>query len=158
LPDIKVFISEISPQRAMVVQQKSILIVDDEPSVREALKIVLKPIGQVYTAPDGGKALQFLQKDKIDLVVLDLNMPGLSGMDVLKQIKKDDPDIEVIVISAQGSPQNVQDASRYGAGDFIIKPFDVSDLINRVNKSLEKRDYNLRLRNFNRYNSAVIRK
>ena len=120
--------------------------------------MILKPNYQVHTATDGREALQSIQKDKIDLVALDLKMPGLSGIDVLQQIKKNDPDIEVIVITAHGTPQNVQDASRYGAGDFISKPFNVPDLISSINKSLERRNHNLRLKNFNRYNSVVIRK
>lgn len=137
--------------------RNSILIVDDELSVRESLKMILKPDYQVHTAADGIEALQSIQKNKIDLVALDLRMPSLSGIDVLQQIKESDPDIEVIVITAHGTPQNVQDASRYGAGDFITKPFNVPDLIESINKSLEKRNYNLRLKNFNRYNSVVIR-
>jgi len=140
-----------------MAQKKSILVVDDELGVRESLKMILKSIYQVYTAVDGGEALQSIQKDKIDLVALDLTMPGLSGINVLQQIKKDYPDMEVIVITAHGTPQNVQEASRYGAGDFITKPFNVPDLIDSINKSLERRSHNLRLKNFSRYNSVVIR-
>src|SRR4030042_3488261 len=119
--------------------------------------MILKPICQVYTAIDGREALESIQKDKIDLVALDLKMPGLSGIDVLRQIKENDPDIEVIVITAHGTPQNVQEASRYGAGDFISKPFNIAGLMNSINTSLERRNKNLRLNNFNRYNSVVIR-
>ena len=140
-----------------MARTKSILVVDDELSVRESLKMILKPIYQVYTAVDGQQALQFIQNDKIDLVALDLKMPGLPGIDVLQQIKKNDPDIEVIIITAHRTPQNIQDASQYGAGDFITKPFNVPDLIHSIKKSLEKRNHNLRLKNFNRYNSVVIR-
>jgi DNA-binding NtrC family response regulator len=140
-----------------MAQNRSILIVDDEPSVRESLKMILKLKYQVHTATEGMEALQFIQKNKIDLVALDLRMPGLSGIEVLQQIKKDYPDIEVIVITAHGTPQNVQEASRYGAGDFINKPFNVPDLIDSINKSLERRSYNLRLKNFSRYNAVVIR-
>jgi len=140
-----------------MAHRKTILIVDDELGVRESLKMILKPIGQIYTATDGREALASVQKDKIDLVALDLKMPGLSGMDVLRQIKINDPDIEVIVITADGTPHNVQEANRYGAGDFFSKPFNVPDLINSINKSLERRSHNLRLKNFSRYNSVVIR-
>jgi DNA-binding NtrC family response regulator len=140
-----------------MTQRKSILIVDDELGVRESLTMILKPNYQIYTAMDGREALQSIQKDKIDLVALDLKMPGLSGIDVLRQIKKNDPDIEVIVITANGTPQNVQEASRYGAGDFITKPFNVPGLMNSINTSLERRNKNLRLKNFNRYNSVIIR-
>ncbi len=130
-----------------MAQKKSILIVDDEISIRETLKMLLKPNYDVRTAVDGREALQSIQKDKIDLVLLDLIMPGLSGIDVLQQIRKNDPDIEVIIITAYGTPQSVQEAMRYGAGDFITKPFDIPNLIDRINKSLEKRNYNLRPKN-----------
>ena len=141
-----------------MARTKSILVVDDELSVRESLKMILKPIYQVYTAVDGQQALQFIQNDKIDLVALDLKMPGLSGIEVLQRIKENDPDIEVIIITAHRSSQNIQDASQYGAGDFFTKPFNVFDLIGSIKKSLEKRSHNLRLKNFSRYNSAVIQR
>jgi DNA-binding NtrC family response regulator len=139
-----------------MAQKRSILVVDDESGVREAIGTILKPKYDVYTAADGNEAIQFIQKDKIDIVTLDLTMPGLSGIEVLKQIKRRNADIEVIVISAHGTPQNHQEAVRHGADDFIMKPFNAPDLINSVSKSLERRAYNLRLRNFARYNSSVI--
>ena len=71
-----------------MAQKRSILIVDDEFGIRESLKMILKPIYQVHTAADGKEALRCMQKDKIDLVTLDLKMPGLSGIDVLRRSKK----------------------------------------------------------------------
>ena len=139
-----------------MAQKRSILVVDDESSVRESIRMILKPKYEVYTAANGNEALQCIQKDKIDIVTLDLKMPGLSGIEVLKQIKKRNSDIEVIVISGYGTPQNHQEAVRHGAGDFIIKPFNAPDLINSVCISLERRTHNLRLRNLARYNSSVI--
>ena len=139
-------------------QKRSILVVDDESSVREAIRMILKPKYDVYTAANGSEALQCLQKDKIDIVTLDLTMPGLSGLEVLKQIKKSNADIEVIVVSAYGTPQNTQEAVRHGAGDFIIKPFNAPDLIDSICKSVERRTHNLRLRNLARYNSSVVMK
>jgi putative two-component system response regulator len=141
-----------------MAQKRLILIVDDELGVRESLKMILKPICEVQTAADGKEALQFIQKEKIDLVTLDLKMPGLSGMDVLRQIKKNDPDIEVVIITAYGTVQNTQDAIRYGVGDFLSKPFNVPELIESVNKSLARRSKTLRLKNFSLYNSLVERK
>ena len=141
-----------------MAQKRAILIVDDELGVRESLRMIFMPNYQVHTAVDGKEALQSIQKDKIDLVALDLRMPGLSGIDVLRQIKKNDPDIEVIVITAHGTAEDAKEAVRYGAGDFITKPFNISDLVNSVNKSLERRSKNLRFKNFSRYNSAVVRK
>ena len=139
-----------------MAQKKSILVVDDESGVRDSIRMILKPQYDVYMAADGSEALQCIQKDKIDIVTLDLTMPGLSGIEILKQIKEWNADIEVIVISAYGTPQNHQDAVRHGAGDFIIKPFNAPDLINSVGKSVERRTLNLRLRNLARYNSSVV--
>ncbi len=137
-------------------QNRSILIVDDELGVRESLKMILKPIFQVYTATGGKEALQCLQKEKIDLVTLDLKMPGLSGFEVLRAIKRNHPGIEAIVITAYGTVENAMEAIRCGA-EFIIKPFNVPDLLISLNKSLQKQSYNLRLRNFGLYNSLVVR-
>jgi len=137
-------------------QKKSILVVDDETGVRESIRMILKPNYDVYTAADGSEALQCIQKDKIDIVTLDLRMPGLSGIEVLREIKKINADIEVIVVSAYGTPQNHQEAVNHGADDFIIKPFNAPDLINSICKSVERRAYNLRLRNLARYNSSVV--
>ena len=139
-----------------MAQKRSILVVDDESSVRESIRMILKPKYDVYTAENGNEALQCIQKDKIDIVTLDLTMPGLSGIEVLKQIKKSNADIEVIVVSAYGTPQNTQEAARLGANDFIIKPFNTPDLIDSICKSVERRTHNVRLRNLARYNSSVV--
>jgi DNA-binding NtrC family response regulator len=139
-----------------MAQKRSVLIVDDEFGIRESLKMILKPICEVHTAADGKEALLCVQKDKIDLVTLDLKMPGLSGIDVLRQIKRDDPDIEVVVITAYGTVENAQEANRYGAG-FITKPFNVPDLIHSIIESLERRSTRLRLKNFSQYNLLVVR-
>ncbi len=136
---------------------KSVLIVDDELSVRESLKMILKPMCRVHTAADGKEALECIEKNKIDVVTLDLRMPGLSGMDVLRQIKRRDPDIEVMIITAFGSLGDSEDATRQGATGIISKPFNISELMTMVNELLEKRKSNLRLRNLSLYNSLVVR-
>lgn len=120
-----------------MAQTASILIVDDEFGVRESLKMILKPNYQVHTAANGEEALQCIQKDQIDLVTLDLKMPGLSGLEVLREIKKNNPEIEVVVITANDNEKNIKEATRYGV-DFITKPFNVPDLLNSLNRSLEK--------------------
>jgi DNA-binding NtrC family response regulator len=137
-------------------QNRSILIVDDEFGVRESLKMILKPIYHVHTAANGEEALQCIQKEKIDLVTLDLKMPGLSGMEVLREIKKNYPDIETIIITAYGSGESAMEAIRSGA-EFITKPFNVPDILMSLNKSFEKQRHNLTLKNFSLYNSLVVR-
>lgn len=128
-------------------QKGSILIVDDEVGPRESLRMILKPIYEIYTAANGDEALQVIQNENIDLVTLDLRMPGLSGIDVLREIKKIRADVEVIVITGYGTLTNAQEAIRYGAGDFISKPFNVADIIAIISKSFERRNYNMKIKN-----------
>ncbi|MCX5911509.1 MAG: response regulator [Deltaproteobacteria bacterium] len=129
-----------------MAQKGSILIVDDEVGPRESLRMILKPIYEIYTATNGDEALQVIQDENIDLVTLDLRMPGLSGIDVLREIKKVRADVEVIVITGYGTLTNAQEAIRYGAGDFISKPFNVADIIAIISKSFERRNYNIKIK------------
>lgn len=126
----------------------SILIVDDELGPRESLRMILEPIYDVHTVDNGQEALNFICREKVDLVTLDLKMPGLTGVDVLREIKNLRPDIDVIIITGYGSLNNAQEAIRFGAGDFISKPFNVADIIAIVSKSFERRSYNLKVKNF----------
>lgn len=129
----------------MVQNKGTILIVDDEAGPRESLRMILKPIYNVFTARNGKEALELIQKENIDLVTLDLNMPGISGIEVLKEIKKIRSDIEVIIVTGYGTLKNAQEVIRYGAGDFISKPFNVADIVAIVSKSFERRNYNLKI-------------
>ncbi len=127
--------------------KKSVLIVDDEVSVREALRQILKRFYEVHIAANGEEALQCVRRESIDLVTLDLKMPKMSGIEVLREIKKIKEDVEVIIITAYGNPDNAGEALYYGAGDFIAKPFDVSDVTTKVNDSLERRYHGLKVKN-----------
>ncbi len=136
-----------------MAQAGSILIVDDELGPRESLRMILKPMYSVHTASNGQEALKFLQKEDIDLVTLDLKMPGLSGLETLKEIKKFKPEVEIIIITGYGTLTNAQEAIRNGAGDFISKPFNVADIIAIISKSFERRSYNLRIKSlFQKFN------
>jgi DNA-binding NtrC family response regulator len=73
-------------------------------------------------------------------------MPVLPGIEVLKNIKKLQPDIEVMIVTGYGTLGNAQEAIRYGAGDFISKPFNVADIITIVSKAFERRSYNLKIK------------
>lgn len=123
----------------------TILIVDDEAGPRESLRMILKPIYNIFTASNGKEALEIIQRENIDIVTLDLNMPGISGIEVLKEIKKIKSDIEVIIVTGYGTLKNAQEVIRYGAGDFISKPFNVADIVAIVSKSFERRNYNLKI-------------
>ena len=126
--------------------KKSILIVDDEMAVRESLRMILKPHYEVFTAADGHEALECVRNQKIDLITLDLKMPGLSGIDVLREVKRLRDDVEVIIITAYGTATNAGESIYFGAGDFIIKPFDVFDINTKVKKSLDRQTKNLEIK------------
>jgi putative two-component system response regulator len=123
----------------------TILIVDDEFGPREALRIILKSMYNVHTAENGEEALDYIRREEVDLVTLDLKMPGLSGFDVLREIKAFNKDIDVIIVTGLGSLPNAKEAVHYGAGDFISKPFNVAEIITIVSKVFERRNYTARI-------------
>ena len=128
-----------------MASKETILVVDDEAGPRESLRMILKPLYEVHTASGGQETLHLIQSKDIDVVTLDLNMPGLPGIDVLKEIRNLRPKTEVIVITGYGTLNNAQEAIRFGAGDFISKPFNVADVISIVAKSFERRNYTLKI-------------
>ena len=127
--------------------QGSVLVVDDEFGPRESLRMILKPIYDVRTAASGQEALNFICRENVDVVTVDLKMPGLSGIDVLREIKKMRTEVEVVIVTGYGTPTNAVEAFRYGAVDFIFKPFNVADIISVIKKSVERRNSNLAIKN-----------
>jgi CheY-like chemotaxis protein len=85
----------------MDLPRKAILVVDDDYVIREALKMIFNPFYEVDTAESGGEAINRLQREQFDLVTLDIDMPGLSGLEILAQIKKRWPRLDVIMVSGQ---------------------------------------------------------
>ncbi len=129
-----------------MMEKGSILVVDDEFGPRESLRMILKPIYDVHTACSGQEAINFVLKENVDLVTLDLKMPGLSGIDALREIKKIRNDIEVVIITGFGTFANAVEAIRYGVIDFISKPFNIAEIISIAKKSIERRNFNLKIR------------
>ena len=128
-------------------QKASVLIVDDELGPRESLRMILKPLYDVRTATNGQEALDCIQKEKVDLITLDIKMPGLSGMDVLRELRELGSDAAVVIVTGYGTLTNVHDAIRYGVVDFVSKPFNVPDIVAIVNKSVAQRSYNRKVKN-----------
>ncbi len=122
----------------MDLQKKTILVVDDEPLIRESLNMILGSQYHLSMARNGEEAIKCLQKEQFDLVTLDIDMPGLSGLDTLAQIKKRWPGLEVIMVSGHGNLRNAQEAILKGASNFISKPFRVGDVLNAVRKAFER--------------------
>jgi len=117
-----------------------ILIVDDEASVRDWLTIYLKRAGHSYrTAADGAEALVALKEERFDLVITDLKMPRVSGLDVLRAVKARNPQTEVVVITAFATPETAIEAMKAGAYDYLTKPFKIDEMGLIISRALEKR-------------------
>lgn len=126
----------------------SILIVDDEPSILQSLSGLLSDEGfYVLTAPNGYEALKTIEAESPDLVLLDIWMPGIDGIETLKEIKKNNSHIQVIVITGHGSIETAVKATKLGAFDLIEKPLSIDKVIVVINNALNFR----RLEEENRY-------
>lgn len=105
------------------------LVVDDEPCVRKALRFALAGMGySVLEAGDGPQALRTARKQRPSLVLLDLNLPGMNGIEVLRRMKKLASGTPVIVLSGYGDMASARAAMRLGARDFLTKPFELETL------------------------------
>jgi two-component system nitrogen regulation response regulator NtrX len=126
----------------------SILIVDDEPSIVQSLKGLLVDEGfDVMTAPNGYEALKIIESESPDLVLLDIWMPGIDGIETLKEIKAGNPFIQVIIITGHGNVETAVKATKLGAFDLIEKPLSIDKVIVGINNALNFR----RLEEENRY-------
>ncbi len=126
----------------------SILIVDDEPSILQSLSGLLSDEGfEVLTAANGYEALKIVDTEFPDLVLLDIWMPGIDGIETLKEIKKDNPYIQVIIISGHGTIETAVKATKLGAFDLIEKPLSIDKIIVAINNALNFR----RLEEENKY-------
>ncbi len=119
---------------------KKILVVDDEPDMRWILTNVLKKKGyRTITADDGKKAVQKVIKDDPDIILLDIRMPEMDGIQVLEKVREINPSTPVIIITAFADVKNAVQAMKLGAHDYLIKPFDNSELLLIIERALEKR-------------------
>ena len=119
--------------------RKSILVVDDEKSQREILEMILSGEGyDVTTASSGEAAMKFVESRRFDLVLTDLQMTGMSGLDLLKELTNYDKSIIVILLTAHGSVDSAVDALRLGAFDYLQKPYDSEKLLDTVSRALNK--------------------
>ena len=126
----------------------SILIVDDEPSILQSLSGILSDEGfEVMTAANGYEALKIIDAESPDLVLLDVWMPGIDGIETLKEINQNNPFIQVIIITGHGTIETAVKATKLGAFDFIEKPLSIDKVIVTINNALNFR----RLEEENRY-------
>lgn len=124
----------------LVKDKPKILVVDDEARMRESVRDLLDAYGyKCQLAATAEQALQTLAQQDIELILLDINMPGMSGMDLLKVLARDHPKISVIIVSGESTFDNAARALRSGAADFLRKPYQPDDLIRAVQNTLHKR-------------------
>ena len=134
--------------------QARLLIVDDEPYVISALTRILRDAGlEILSAGAGAEALEVLQHNLIDVILLDVKLPDISGLEVLRQVKQIDPETVVIIMTGHGTVKTAVEAMKEGAFEFITKPFETNDLVRlTVAKAL---DYK-RLHEKNRELQSII--
>ncbi len=118
---------------------KPILIVDDEPIVREAISDWLKDAGyEVMTAESGEAALELIAKQDFSVMVVDIRLPGMTGINVLKEVKAVRPGIKSIVITAYPTDETAAEAKKLGAIDFLVKPIAPDELERLIRETLRK--------------------
>src|ERR1700758_2316302 len=118
--------------------KKRVLIVDDEESIRWVLGTCLEKAGySVEYGENGSQALEKADSDKFSLIILDIKMPDLSGLEVLGELRSKGIDIPVIVITAQNTVKNAIEAMKRGAYDYIAKPFDLDEVKLTVERAIE---------------------
>ena len=127
------------------MNKENILIIDDELAPRESIRMVLKDKYAVSTAAGAHEGLDMMSRNHVDLVVMDIKMPKMDGITALQQIKQKHPDIEVVLLTAYASLETARDAIRFGAFDYLIKPFDKDNVLLVVDKGLKKRRANIGL-------------
>ncbi|EKD39855.1 MAG: Ntr family protein two-component system response regulator [uncultured bacterium] len=117
-----------------------VLLVDDEADFLATLAERLETRGlKVDTATSGEDAVAKAEGEGFDLIILDLSMPGIDGLETLKRIKAKQPDVEIIMLTGQGSIRTSIEAMKLGAEDFLQKPVDISELMDKISEAKDKR-------------------
>ena len=130
------------------VPRTAVLIVDDERGPRESLRMILAGSHRVFTAADGASALEILRTESIDLVTVDLNMPGMKGDELMRTVRSEFPRVELIVITGCGSIETAVEGIRHGVFDYLTKPFDVVQVLASVERALTRRESRSRMVSF----------
>jgi DNA-binding NtrC family response regulator len=122
-----------------MAEKNRILICDDESSLRTILSSELSGAGyDVATAADGEEGVTEIKNRRFDLVLLDIKMPKMDGFEVLKYIKKEQPEVKVIMLTGFADLKNAIESKKYGAEDFVSKPYDLVDLLTTIERVLSE--------------------
>jgi two-component system sensor histidine kinase/response regulator len=126
------------------------MVVDDDEGVREALWILFRDSCDVILAENGRKAMEIASKREVDAVILDIRMPGITGIAVLGKLKEIDPAMEVIMLTAHETLETARDALRLGACDYLSKPYSIEGMRDVVNRAFTRRSVSREIRNHDR--------
>lgn len=119
---------------------KKILIVDDEKNIRLTLRRSLESLQyEIHEALTGEEAIEMMLQQKYDLILLDLKLPGMSGLDVIRSMRNQKIDTKIVIISAHGTIESAVESMKLGASDFIEKPFTPDDIRQIVLRHIEDR-------------------
>jgi putative nucleotidyltransferase with HDIG domain len=142
------------PEKSSQVRP-TVLVVDDEAGPRDALKVILRPFFNIQAAGSASAAIDVLNSQRIDLITLDQKLPDRQGLDLLQEIKHDHADVEVIIITGYGSLKAAMDGIRHGAAGYLLKPFNVTELVTLVNQTLHRKQRLDYLRRFVQYPESI---
>ena len=117
--------------------KRRVLVVDDETGVRESLRMLLKERYEVLTAASGNESLRRLDSELVDIVLLDILMPGMDGLEVLERIKEQNLPTQVVMLTATKTVKTAVTAMKLGAFDYVTKPFDIDELQLIVERAVE---------------------
>ncbi|MHB8790501.1 MAG: response regulator [Desulfobulbaceae bacterium] len=123
--------------------EMKVLLVDDEETYVQTLSERLKMRDlKNDTVYDGSRAIEFVDENEPDVMVLDLKMPGIDGMEVLRQVKKKYPNIQVIILTGHGTDRDEDESRRLGVYDFLKKPVDIEELVGRIKAAYKEKIQN----------------
>lgn len=135
-----------------------VLVVDDDPGIARMVDRRLRRVGyECIMAASGEEALAQLDQGSFDLVVTDVYMPGMSGLDLVRRLKSEKPSMQVIVMTAQTEIETAVEALRLNADDYLLKPFDIEQLAHSVDRSIEHRDLLLENREYRQHLERRVR-
>src|SRR5438270_6079359 len=120
------------------VELPKILVIDDEIGPRESLRMLLKPDYNVHTADNVEAGLKLLKEKQPDTIVMDIRMPGTTGIEGLRRIRQIDPHLSVIMLTGFGALETAKEALRLGANDYISKPFDAREMREVISRNVER--------------------
>jgi putative two-component system response regulator len=143
----------VSPEPAK--KKPTLLVIDDEAGPRDALRVILRPFFNIQTAESAGAAIDALNSQPIDLITLDQKLPDRQGIELLQDIKQHHAGVEVIIITGYGSLKSAMEGIRHGAAGYLLKPFNITELLALVNQTLEKKQRLDFLRHFIETSTAL---